>query len=108
MLWQGLSQQWWSWPFQLITGTMAVGAMWALWTRRFWWARVLAIMQVSLIIWGWGLSHFPYLVIPDLTFTNTAAPDSVLLPVLVALIVGTVVLIPSFGYLYFIFKGTKA
>lgn len=104
MLWRGLSQQWWSWPFQLTTGAAAVGAIWALWRRRFQLARLLAVAQVTLIITGWGAAQYPYLVIPDLTFANTAAPDSVLLPVLGALIVGTLVLIPSFGYLYFIFK----
>lgn len=102
---QGLIGQWWSWPFQILTGMVALMALGALWVRRFRAARVLAIIQVTLIVWGWGLAQFPYLVVPDLTFANTAAPDSVLRPILIALGVGAVVLAPSFGYLYMVFKG---
>lgn len=104
LLQAGLTGQWWSWPFQGVTGTIALGAIWALWARRFQLARTLAAAQVILIVWGWGLAQFPYVVVPDLTFTNAAAPDSVLQPLLIALLSGVVILVPSFAYLYTVFK----
>ena len=82
----------------------AVSTIWAIWRRRFRLARILASMQVGLIMFGWGLAQFPYIVTPDLTFANTATPDSVLWPVLIALGAGALVLIPVFWYLYKVFK----
>ncbi len=100
----GLARAWWSIPFQLLTGVVAVGAMAALWFRRYRLARVLAIAQVILIIAGWGMAQFPYLVEPDLTFANSGAPENVLRVLLIALGAGTILLFPSLGYLLRVFK----
>jgi cytochrome d ubiquinol oxidase subunit II len=103
----GLSWQWWSLPFHGLTGLAAVGAITALWRRRYPLARVLAIVQATLILWGWGLAQFPYLVLPDLTVVNTAAPPQVLRLLLVLTGLGMVVLVPSLWLLYRIFKGRR-
>ncbi len=104
---RGLARQWWSLPFQMVTGLVAVGAIAALWARRFVLARVLAMTQVTLILWGWGLAQFPFLIEPDLTFESAAAPGSVLRPLLVALAAGVVVLGPALAYLFRVFKGVQ-
>lgn len=101
----GLARSWWAIPFQLLTGAVAVTALAALWYRRFVAARILAITQVTLIIWGWGLSQFPYLVAPDLTFSNSSAPENILRTLLIALGAGAVLLFPSLWYLFRVFKG---
>jgi cytochrome d ubiquinol oxidase subunit II len=100
----GLTGQPWSVPFHAVTAASAIGVVVALWRRRFRTARALAIAQTALVIWGWALSQFPYLVEPDLTIANSAAEPRVLRLVLGALIVGGVLLLPSLGYLYWIFK----
>ena len=46
----------------------------------------------------------PYLVEPDLTFANAAAPANVLRVLLAALAAGAVLLFPSLGYLFRVFK----
>jgi cytochrome d ubiquinol oxidase subunit II len=104
----GLSASWWAWPLQIGTGAAAVGAIWALWTWRFYLARALAAAQVALILWGWGGAQFPYLVEPDITIQSAAAPASTLRLLLGALIVGALLLFPSFYFLYRIFKGQRA
>jgi len=104
---RGLARQWWSLPFQMVTGLVAVGAIAALWARRFPLARGLAMTQVTLILWGWGLAQFPFLIEPDLTFESAAAPGSVLRPLLAALAAGVVVLGPALAYLFRVFKGVK-
>ncbi|HYG21861.1 MAG TPA: cytochrome d ubiquinol oxidase subunit II [Verrucomicrobiae bacterium] len=104
MLRSGLAQSWWALPFQLLTGAVAVMTLAALWLRKFHAARVLAISQVALIIWGWGFSQFPFLVAPNLTFTNSAAPDNILRSLLIALAAGAVLLLPSLWYLFRVFK----
>jgi len=105
---EGLANKWWSLPFQLFTGAVAIGAMAALWKGSYELARLLAIAQVSLILWGWGFAQFPYIVEPDLTFHNTAAPVRVLEMLLAALGAGAFVLVPALWYLFHVFKGHRA
>jgi cytochrome bd ubiquinol oxidase subunit II len=93
--------------FQAITGACAVGALAALWRRRYPLARALAIAQTSLILWGWGWAQFPHLIPPDLTFTAAAAPVSVLRLVLIALAAGGALLVPSLIYLFRLFKASQ-
>ncbi len=102
---QGLGNSVWSIPFHILTGAVAIWAIWAIWKRNFHLARILVPIQVTLIIFGWGLAQFPYLVTPNLTFSNTAAPNSVLRPILVIGVIGVIILIPAFWYLYTVFKG---
>lgn len=108
LLYKGLTQSAWSLPFQLVVGAVALAALGALWMRRYRWARALVIVQVSLIVLGWGLSQYPYLIAPDLTLSNAAAPPSVLRPVFIALLIAPVLLLPSFWYLYAVFKSNKS
>jgi len=107
LVWEGLVGRHWSLPLHAATGVAALGALFALWTRRFRAARFLAISQVSLVLWGWGASQFPFIVPPDFTFTGTAAPPAVLEAVLGALVCGAVILVPSLWALYRVFKGVR-
>ena len=91
-------------PLHLATGLAAVLAIALLWRRRLQLARLAAMVQVALIVVGWALAQYPYLVFPDLTITGSAAPRSVLVAVLIALAVGAVVLVPALAYLFVIFK----
>ena len=104
VLWQGLTARTWSLPFQLLTGLLAVATIASVATRRDQLARVLAAGQVVLLVVGWAASQWPYLIVADLTLAAAAAPDSVLRPVVFALGVGMVVLIPAYGWLYSVFK----
>jgi cytochrome d ubiquinol oxidase subunit II len=61
---------------------------------------------VSLILWGWAWSQFPYLVPPDLAIGAAASPDATLRLVLIALGTGALVLIPSLAYLFRVFKSS--
>jgi cytochrome bd ubiquinol oxidase subunit II len=101
----GLSESWWTWPLQVATGIAALGAIFALWRRRFRLARFCAAGQVTLILWGWALAQFPYLVEPDITIYNAAAPPATLRLVFIALMAGALLLLPSFYYLFRVFKG---
>jgi cytochrome d ubiquinol oxidase subunit II len=94
----------WSWPLQISTGVAAAGALWALFTRRFRTARTLAVLQVIAIIGGWGAAQRPYLIAPDLTLQDTAAPESTLRLLLIALAAGSVLLFPSLWWLFRVFK----
>jgi cytochrome d ubiquinol oxidase subunit II len=71
-------------------------------------ARVAVGALVSLIIWGWAVSQYPYLVPPDLTVESAAAPQPTLRLVLIVLGLGIVVLVPSLVYLFRVFKAAPS
>jgi cytochrome bd ubiquinol oxidase subunit II len=100
----GLTQRPWSWLLQIVTGVFALGAIGALWRRRFHFAHVLAAGQVALILTGWALALYPFLVPPDISITQAAAPLNVLRPVLRSMGIGLLILVPSFLYLFRVFK----
>ncbi len=104
----GLEKSSWSILFQVVTAMVASSALWALWARCFRLARMLAVIETVCVILGWGLSQYPYVLPPVVTFQEAAAPASVLRPLLGALLVGVVILIPSFAFLFRIFKGHRS
>jgi cytochrome d ubiquinol oxidase subunit II len=108
MIRRRLSQSWWTWPLQISTAVFATSAIYALWARKFRTARLCAAAQVALILWGWGAAQFPYLVAPELTIHNSAAPAITLRLVWWALLAGSILLAPSFYYLFRVFKGSEA
>jgi cytochrome d ubiquinol oxidase subunit II len=86
--------------FQVATGIAALAAIWALWTRRWAFARIAAAAQVSLILWGWVVVQYPYVIPPSQTLSATAAPRITLVLLLYGLIGGSLILFPSLVYLY--------
>ena len=65
---------------------------------------VCAAVQVSLILLGWAFAQYPHLVEPDITIFSAAAPRITLQLLLAALVLGAVLLFPSYYYLFRIFK----
>jgi cytochrome d ubiquinol oxidase subunit II len=106
LMYHGLTN-WWAPIMLLWTGLSAMTATAAIWLRRFRLARIAAVIEVTLVLLGWGLAQFPHLVAPDVTIQNSAAPESTLRILLVALGVGAVVLLPSLVYLFQVFKGQE-
>lgn len=100
----GLLSASWSLPFQVVTAAFAVSALAALWTRRYRLARAAAAAQVSLILWGWVGSQYPYVIPPDLRIVDAASPPATLHLVLIALVLGAAVLLPSLVFLFRVFK----
>jgi cytochrome d ubiquinol oxidase subunit II len=101
---EGLLGAPWVSPLHLLTGVAAMGGLAALWLRRWRWARIAAAGEVSLILWGWAVAQYPYLVPPDYTIEGAAAPPITLELALGALAVGGIVLFPSLYYMFHVFK----
>ena len=101
---RGLMASSWALPLHLATAVSAIAVFAALWSRRYRAARMLVVLQVSCIFWGWVVSQYPYLVPPDLTIASAAAPEITLRLTLWALGLGTLVLAPSLVYLFRVFK----
>ncbi|MEO5816922.1 MAG: cytochrome d ubiquinol oxidase subunit II [Gemmatimonadaceae bacterium] len=85
---------------QVATGVAALAAIWALWTRRWAVARIAAAAQVSLILWGWVVVQYPYVIPPSQALRATAAPRIALVLLVWGLVGGSLILIPSLVYLF--------
>ena len=104
---EGLLHRPWALPFHVATAAFALGALRALWRRKFRQARVLAGAQTGLILIGWATAQYPYLVVPDLTIWNVAAPARTRSLLLAALAAGVPVLVPSLLLLFRVFKAER-
>lgn len=102
----GLTGRPWTWPLHGVTALVAVGALVALARSRFHLARVLVAVQTVAILAGWVVSQYPYLLVPDLTIWNAAAPRETRTWLLIFLAAGVPVLIPSLALLFRIFKAS--
>jgi cytochrome bd ubiquinol oxidase subunit II len=92
---------------QAATATAAITAIGALWSRHWQLARIAAAAQVSLVLWGWVLVQYPYLIPPAATLRAAAAPRATLELLLAALAIGAVVLVPCLIYLFRTFAGAE-
>jgi cytochrome d ubiquinol oxidase subunit II len=99
----GVARSAWAIPLQMMTGIAAIMAIIALRKRDYRVARLAAGAQVSLILWGWVLAQYPYVVPTSLTIRDAAAPRETLTLLVVGLAAGTAILVPSLRYLYKLF-----
>jgi cytochrome d ubiquinol oxidase subunit II len=95
----GLTAAPWGWALHVLAGAAAVTALVSLWRRKYRVARLSAAAQVSLILWGWALAQYPFVIPSTLTIRQAAAPAVTLKLLLVGLAIGSAVLIPSLVYL---------
>ena len=72
------------------------------------WIRLAAGAQTFFVLLGWFAIQYPTLVNidggDDIAVANAKAPDSTLLQLIIALVVGLAVVIPALAYLFKVFK----
>jgi len=102
---QGLADRPWGRTVLILAASAGIAAQLLLWRRRYRPAALAAGMEAILIVWGWALAQYPYLVEPDLLLHNAAAAPQTLHLLFMFLVAGALVLLPSLYYLYKIFKG---
>lgn len=103
LIWEHLSR-----PLSLppmLTGALLAGiSSWAVWARRYILARATAVAEIIILLWGWAFAQWPYIIYPDLTVFNSAAPAPTLRFLLTSLPFGFALLIPSLWFLFTVFK----
>ncbi len=67
-------------------------------------ARVLIVAETAFILGSWGVSQIPYLIPPDVTVDAGAGAPSTLLLLLIGIIIGMAIVLPSMWFLFYIFK----
>ena len=94
-------------PVLIVGIVAALLAGWCLLREHFRLARGAAIVQTAMLLGGWIAAQYPYLVFPDLSIENAAAPPATLRFFLVALPIGMAILLPSLYLLFRVFKGDQ-
>ena len=89
----------------IVVSVLAGAAAIVLLVRRdYAWARISSSLAVATILIGWAAAQYPYLLPPSLTIEEAARGRSTLVAMLVALALGTVILVPALVYLYWLFQ----
>ncbi|MGH3909712.1 MAG: cytochrome d ubiquinol oxidase subunit II [Pseudonocardiaceae bacterium] len=93
----------------LASAAAGISSIVLLMRRRPGLARVAAALAVTAVIWGWALAQYPYLLQPGLTVDAAAAGEATLSAMLISLVVGAALLIPSLVFLFTLFhRGQSA
>jgi cytochrome bd ubiquinol oxidase subunit II len=103
----GLSRAPHVWLVEAVAATASLVAFQGLWVRRYRRARIAAAVQVGLIILGWGVAQYPFLVRPNLTIATASAPTNILVDIEIACALGGAILFPSLYLLFYIFKAHR-
>jgi cytochrome bd ubiquinol oxidase subunit II len=84
----------------LVSGAAGIGTLVLVARGRHEPARFVAAVSVAAIVAGWAFAQRPYLLPPELTLDEAAAPDATLAAVLAGIGIGAVILVPSLWLLY--------
>jgi len=77
---------------------------WAVYGRRYWLSRVFAAGEIIVLLLGWGIAQLPYLIYPDMTLMDAAAPRATIAFMLATLPFGAAIIGPSLWLLMRVFK----
>jgi cytochrome d ubiquinol oxidase subunit II len=83
----------------LVSGAAGLATLWLVWRGRFEPARYSAAVSVGAIIAGWALAQRPTFL-PGLTIDEAAAGRPTLIALLVSIVVGALLLVPSLALLF--------
>jgi cytochrome d ubiquinol oxidase subunit II len=85
-----------------VVGSALAGVvtLWLVWRGRFEPARYTAAAAVAAIVAGWALAQEPYLLPPELTVDEAAAPDATLAALVIAATIGLALLVPALVWLF--------
>jgi cytochrome d ubiquinol oxidase subunit II len=84
----------------LASAAAGLVTLWLEWRERFELARYTAAAAVAAIVAGWAVAQQPYLLPPELTVHEAAAPDATLVTLLVATVVGLALIVPALAWLF--------
>ncbi len=102
ILWQGMLNH----AIALVIATMLIGLATSvtLYLGYYRIARTLIVAETAFMLGTWGVSQIPYIIPPNVTVAGAADSTSTLLLLLIGVIIGMVLLIPSLFLLFYIFK----
>jgi cytochrome d ubiquinol oxidase subunit II len=103
-LFENLRSSAWTWPVQGATAAAAGTTLGCLLLRAPKAARASAAVQVALVLVGWGLALRGHFILPDLSLASATPNPEVLPALVVAVAIGSLLLLPALAYLFWVFK----
>jgi len=102
ILWSGMLSH----ALPLVIATMLIGIATAvtLFFHYYRIARLLIVGETAFLLGSWGVSQIPYLIPPDVTVEGGAGAPSTVLLLLIGIIIGMIIVLPSMWFLFYIFK----
>jgi cytochrome d ubiquinol oxidase subunit II len=98
-LWDGLTSGL-GLVFVLVSALAGLATLWLEWTGRLEAARWIVSVAVGAIVAAWVAAQSPYILPPDLTVDEAAGSDATLTALLVAVVIGLFILVPSLTWLF--------
>ncbi|SHN88662.1 cytochrome bd-I ubiquinol oxidase subunit 2 apoprotein [Geodermatophilus obscurus] len=105
LLFEGLTGR--ALPVVVLSVVAGVAAFVLLATRRYVPARLASALAVTAILVGWAVAQYPYLLLPEVTIEEAAGGRATLVAMLVALVGGSLILVPALVYLYVLFQRSQ-
>ncbi|MDY0395893.1 cytochrome d ubiquinol oxidase subunit II [Virgibacillus halophilus] len=96
---------WWMFALSLV---FFIGTIWLLWMgKHLGFAVILMIAQFGFAFYGYGISHYPYLLYPQLTLYDSFTNEAMAIGLVIAFIAGLALLLPSLYLLLRLFLFDK-
>jgi cytochrome bd ubiquinol oxidase subunit II len=83
----------------VVSGLAGAATLMLVVARRYEFARAASALAVAAVVIGWAVAQRPYLL-PGLTVSQAAAGHETLVAVVIAVVAGAVVLVPSLAFLF--------
>ncbi|GAC1369206.1 MAG: cytochrome d ubiquinol oxidase subunit II [Ktedonobacteraceae bacterium] len=102
LLWHGMLDH----TIPIVVATMLIGLATAVsvYLRYYRLARIFVVAEAAFLLGSWGVSQIPYLIPPDITVDAGAATSATQLLLLIGIIIGMVIIIPSIYLLFYLLK----
>jgi cytochrome d ubiquinol oxidase subunit II len=98
-LYQGLVHGW-GLAAVIVSALAGLGSLALLLLRAYQPARLSASVAVAALLLGWAAAQYPYLLPPEVTITDAAAPPATQVALIVSVAVGALILFPSLAILF--------
>ena len=95
-------------PVVLLSASAGVASLGLLVGRRFTPARATAGLAVGAVLWGWAVAQYPYLLVGSLTIDAAAGPPATLDALLISLVIGAILVVPSMVALFMLSQRVRA
>ena len=95
-------------PLVILSAVAGLVSLVLIHRRRFGAARLTAGLAVGGILWGWAVAQYPYLLIGSLTVGQASALNATLVALLISLLIGAVLVVPSMIALFVLSQRPRA
>ncbi len=105
-LWQGLLAH--AWPYAIAAILSGSLVLLTLVQHKYRLAGFFVILETTLMLFSWGIAQYPYILPPTLTIEQAANAPQVVTTLLIVMIIGMLIVIPSLLFLFRVFKWSPA